>query len=127
MTATPPVPPGDEPAPEDVRGRDVSKTVIGLAGLAFFGFFVYVATGFFGGLPSYSCQVTPGCNHAMNAIALFLIQPGLLVIWGASLLVSVGLLLGGRRASFVSFIGGAVMLGCAVISMILILSAPEFG
>lgn len=59
------------------------------------------------------CINHPGeCDEALRAFANFMGRPALLIIFGASIVVSIVLLITQRRAFYVPLIGAAAMIGC---------------
>ena len=59
------------------------------------------------------CVNHPGeCNEALRAFAIFMGGPALLIIFGASIVVSIVLLNRQRSAANVPVIGGVAMIGC---------------
>ena len=72
-------------------------------------------------LHSVVCIDHPGeCDEALLAFADFMGGPAFLIIFGASILVSVVLLIRRRRAFYVPVIGAAAMIGCFAVWMILV-------
>ena len=67
------------------------------------------------------CSDHPGeCYEGLLAFANFMGGPALLIIFVASILVSVVLLIRRRRAFYVPVIGAAAMIGCFAVWMILV-------
>ena len=66
------------------------------------------------------CPTHPGeCNEALRAFTIFMGGWAMLIIFVASILVSVVLLIRRRLAFYVPVIGAAAMIGCFVVWMIL--------
>ncbi|WP_109210790.1 MULTISPECIES: DUF6264 family protein [Microbacterium] len=115
-------PPRTDPSPRRTRPKwDIAATLILLAALFGFMLLLLVAIGFLPYWDWVNCSIDPqDCNLLLYDAANRLVWPGLSVLYVATAVISIVLLVRRTRAYLVPVFGAGAMIVCAVIAAMLL-------